>query len=143
MRGPRETTTARARALRRVENDAELKLWSHLRNRQLGGCKFVRQLPIGVYFADFACRERMLVVEVDGSQHAGNHRDVVRNEFMRRCGWSVLRFWNVDVLREMPEVLDTVLAVLDGRLVERVEAYDLQFYPAFVDLRRGEDCPSP
>ncbi|WP_377295708.1 endonuclease domain-containing protein [Rhizobium sp. SGZ-381] len=142
MRGRRETTTARARALRQVENDGELKLWSQLRNRQLGGCKFVRQLPIGPYFADFACREKLLVVEVDGSQHAGNHRDVVRNAFMGRCGWSVLRFWNVDVLRAMPQVLETVLAVLDGRLIEKVDAYDLRFYPAFEELR-GEDCPSP
>ena len=130
MRSPNETTTTRARALRQVENDAELKLWSHLRNRQLGGCKFVRQLPIGVYFADFACRENMLVVEVDGSQHAGSRHDRQRDDFMRHDRWSVLRFWNVDVLRAMPEVLDTILAVLDGRLVETVDAYDLRFYPA-------------
>jgi very-short-patch-repair endonuclease len=113
--------------LRQSDNDAEQRLWSHLRNRQLGGFKFVRQLPLGPYFA---CRERMLVVEVDGSQHAGSVTDQRRNAVMQCAGWSVLRVWNVDVLRETDSVLETILAVLDGRLTERVEAYDLRFYPA-------------
>jgi very-short-patch-repair endonuclease len=63
--------TAKARTLRQVENEAEEALWFELRGRRLNGFKFVRQLPIGPYFADFACREKRLVVEVDGSQHAG------------------------------------------------------------------------
>ncbi|WP_365965907.1 DUF559 domain-containing protein [Mesorhizobium sp.] len=61
--------------LRKVENDAEERLWQELRGRRLNGHKFVRQLSIGPYFADFACREANLVVEVDGSQHAGRSRD--------------------------------------------------------------------
>lgn len=130
MRGARKGVTRRARALRQSDNDAEQRLWSNLRNRQLGGFKFVRQLPIGPYFADVACRERMLVVEIDGSQHAGSLSDQRRNAFMQSAGWSVLRFWNVDVLRETDSVLETILAVLDGRLIEPVEAYDLRFYPA-------------
>ncbi|MCY1664292.1 endonuclease domain-containing protein [Rhizobium sp. SL86] len=130
MRGARKAVTRRARALRQSDNDAEQRLWSNLRNRQLGGFKFVRQLPIGPYFADFACRERMLVVEIDGSQHAGSLSDQRRNVFMLSVGWSVLRFWNVDVLRETDSVLETILAGLDGRLVDPVEAYDLRFYPA-------------
>lgn len=129
MRGASKGVTRRARALRQLDNDAEQRLWSNLRNRQLGGFKFVRQLPIGPYFADFACRERLLVVEIDGSQHAGLLSDQRRNAFMQSVGWSVLRFWNVDVLRETDSVLETILAVLDGRLAEPVEAYDLRFYP--------------
>jgi very-short-patch-repair endonuclease len=70
LRGPDTIKTDRARRLRRTDNDAETKLWSQLRDRRLGGHKFVRQVPIGNYFADFACRDCMLVVEVDGSQHA-------------------------------------------------------------------------
>jgi very-short-patch-repair endonuclease len=66
---------ARARQLRKVENDAEEWLWHELRGRRLNGHKFVRQLPIGPYFADFACREANLVVEVDGSQHANRSQD--------------------------------------------------------------------
>ncbi|PDT05485.1 DUF559 domain-containing protein, partial [Rhizobium sp. M1] len=60
MRGPKPKTTARARSLRQSDNDAEGKLWNELRDRRLNGHKFVRQLPIGPYFADFACRELRL-----------------------------------------------------------------------------------
>ncbi|MGJ7041108.1 very-short-patch-repair endonuclease [Shinella sp. BE166] len=72
MRGANGKRTDRARQLRQVDNDAETWLWSDLRARRLNGFKFVRQLAIGLYFADFACREKMLVIEVDGSQHAGS-----------------------------------------------------------------------
>ncbi|KKZ87960.1 hypothetical protein B5K05_04980 [Rhizobium phaseoli] len=133
MRGPKPKTTARARSLRQSDNDAERNLWNELRDRRLSGHKFVRQLPIGPYFADFACRELRLVIEIDGSQHADNPRDAIRDAFMTGNGWSVVRFWNVDVLRELPSVLDTILAVCDGRLTERVEAPDLRFFPAACD----------
>lgn len=130
MRGARQATTSRARSLRKVDNDAEGNLWSELRNRQLNGFKFVRQLPIGPYFADFACRDQNLVVEIDGSQHAESLRDAVRNRHMVAEGWSVVRFWNTDVLRDMPSVLETIVAILDGRMREPVEASDLTFIPA-------------
>ena len=70
MRGLRNVETRRARALRRDAPSAERIVWRHLRNRQLGGWKFVRQDPIGPYFADFVCREKMLVVEIDGATHS-------------------------------------------------------------------------
>ncbi|OYW78324.1 MAG: hypothetical protein B7Z26_10055, partial [Asticcacaulis sp. 32-58-5] len=92
MRGPDTKATNRARSLRKVENDAEARLWRHVRNRQVGGLKFVRQLPIGPYFADFACREIRLVVEIDGSQHVRNQYDDVRNRYLNEHGWSVARF---------------------------------------------------
>ncbi|MBB2701682.1 DUF559 domain-containing protein [Rhizobium phaseoli] len=133
MRGPKPKTTARARSLRQSDNDAEGKLWNELRDRRLNEHKFVRQLPIGPYFADFASRELRLVVEIDGSQHADDRRDAIRDTFMIGNGWSVVRFWNVDVLRELPSVLDTILAICDGRLTERVEATDLRFFPAACD----------
>ena len=133
MRGPKPKTTARARSLRQSDNDAEDKLWNELRDRRLNGHKFVRQLPIGRYFADFACRDLRLVVEIDGSQHAGNRRDGIRDVFMTDSGWSVGRFWNVDVLTALPSVLDTILAICDGRLTERVEAADLRFFPGVGD----------
>jgi len=60
----------RARKLRREQTDAEGKLWYLLRNRNLAGRKFKRQLPIGPYIADFACVELKLIVEADGGQHA-------------------------------------------------------------------------
>ena len=60
----------RARTLRREETDAEAIVWWHVRNRQLNGFKFRRQVPIGPYIADFVCQERRIIVELDGSQHA-------------------------------------------------------------------------
>lgn len=123
----RPGTTGRARRLRQGENRAEALLWLELKRRRLGGYKFTRQFPIGPYFADFACRERWLVVEIDGSQHADSEHDRIRDAFMRQRGYSVLRFWNTDILKHRPAVCDTILAVLGGRLAEDVAASDLRF----------------
>lgn len=130
MRGSNERKTVRARQLRKVENEAEEKLWHELRGRRLGGFKFVRQLPIGLHFADFACREANLVVEVDVSQHAVRQQDRYRDETMNANGWSVLRLWHADVLNDRGVVLDTILAALNGRLASKVVAPDLKFLPA-------------
>jgi very-short-patch-repair endonuclease len=130
MRGSNEPKVERARQLRKVENDAEKKLWSELRARRLNGHKFLRQLPIGPHFADFACRESNLVVEVDGSQHANRSYDRYRDETMNRNGWSVLRFWHADVLTMRKSVLDTIVAALDGRLDGKMVAVDVKFLPS-------------
>ena len=66
----RERAGVRARALRRQQTEAEALLWRHLRSRQVLGLKFRRQHPIGPYFADFACIDIGLVIELDGGQHA-------------------------------------------------------------------------
>ena len=105
--------TARARTLRQGGNAAEGALWNELKSRRLGGYKFVRQFPIGPYFADFVCRSHGLVVEVDGSQHAGSAYDRERDAYMRNAGYSVLRVWNFDALRQITAVCETILAALD------------------------------
>ena len=125
VRGGNEPKVARARQLRKVENDAEEKLWGELRGQRLNGHKFLRQLPIGPYFADFACREANLVVEVDGSQHAHRLHDRYRDETMNRNGWSVLRVWHA-----RKSVLDTIVAALDGRLDQKMIAVDVKFLPS-------------
>jgi len=102
-------------------------LWLELKRSKLGGYKFTRQLPIGPYFADFACRPEGLVVEIDGGQHADNRYDRQRDEFMRLHGYSVLRVWNTDVLKQRTSVCETILAALDGRLAEGMIASDLRF----------------
>ena len=109
-------TTARAQELRVLATDAEHKLWLRLRDRRLNGAKFVRQAPVGPYFADFACRASRLVVELDGSQHADSAHDITRDAFLLSQGYSVLRFWNKDALRAMDDVCETILAAPDGRL---------------------------
>jgi very-short-patch-repair endonuclease len=116
---------ARARALRHGDNMAEALLWNELKSRKLAGHKFVRQMPIGSYFADFASEK--LIVELDGSQHAGSAYDRRRDEFMRQEGYSVIRFWSGDVLKDLAGVCETILAALEGRLGEDVVAADLRF----------------
>jgi very-short-patch-repair endonuclease len=123
-------TTARARRLRQGGNKAEALLWLELKNRKLGGYRFTRQLPIGRYFADLACREQWLVVEVDGRQHANSAHDDNRDALIRAQGYSVLRFWNADVLSDRRAVCDTILAALEGRLEPYIGAFDLRYRQA-------------
>jgi very-short-patch-repair endonuclease len=120
-------TTERARELRQRDNQAEALLWLELKRSKLEGHKFTRQFPIGPYFADFCCRKQKLVVEIDGSQHAESSYDRKRDEFMRAQGFSILRFWTHDVLKQRSSVCETILAVLDGRLAGDVIAPDLRF----------------
>ena len=101
---------SRARDLRRTLTDAERKLWCALRDRRLQTVKFRRQAPIGFYIADFLCVHHRLVVEVDGSQHGQSSRDAVRDAWLQREGYRVLRFWNHDVLTARESVLATIAA---------------------------------
>jgi very-short-patch-repair endonuclease len=103
---------SRARGLRRDSSEVEKRLWSRLRNRQLGGYKFVRQEPIGPFYADFVCREHNLIVELDGGQHADNVRDLIRDGHLAANGYRVVRFWNNEVMENLEGVLETLLAIL-------------------------------
>jgi very-short-patch-repair endonuclease len=106
----------RARTLRKTATTAEQSLWHHLRNRQLSGHKFRRQVPIGAFVADFACVEAKLVLEVDGGQHyqvAGLASDAARTRWLSERGWTVLRFGNHEVWNEMDGVLRVVLTWLE------------------------------
>ena len=108
--GPRIT---RARSLREDSTKAERKLWSVLRGRQLAGAKFRRQVPIDRYFADFACLDAKLIVELDGGQHADQETyDNARTVRLEEIGWRVMRFWNNDVIENVDGVADDVLAAL-------------------------------
>jgi len=93
-----------ARALRKSMTEAEKRLWSILRNRQVDGLKFRRQHPIGSYVADFACFEHRLVIEADGGQHNESIGDEKRTEALNAAGWRVLRFWNSDILENLEGV---------------------------------------
>jgi very-short-patch-repair endonuclease len=90
-------------------------MWAILRDRRLSGYKFRRQVPIGSHVADFASYEAKLVIELDGSQHADNARDVVRDTELRRRGFEVLRFWNTDVFLHRDSVLNLILNAVDVR----------------------------
>jgi very-short-patch-repair endonuclease len=106
--------TERARALRRFSPGAERKLWSLVRNRKIAGCKFRRQVPIDSYFADFACFEARLIVELDGAQHADQVAyDAARTEALEAAGWTVLRFWNNQVLANSEGVTMAIRSALE------------------------------
>ena len=108
-----------ARRLRRETTESERMLWSHLRRRQLLDVQFYRQKPIGNYIVDFYAPKARLVIEVDGSQHLEeihSENDVYRDECLASQGLKVLRFNNLQVLKEC----DAVLEVIHGTLEERL-----------------------
>ena len=139
VRGTKSAAPAvkRARALRQSSTDAEHVVWQMLRNRQIDGKKFVRQYPIGSYVADFACRDEMLVVELDGGQHAEGQPDARRTAYLNARGYSVLRFWNHDVLGNREGCWLIIQAVLRGN-----PSPDLRFAPATLSPEgRGKAAP--
>ena len=104
------TQRERSRQLRATMTDAERKLWSVLRRRNVEGLRFRRQFPIGRYVADFVCLESRLVVEVDGGQH--NERsdyDATRDRHLAARGFRVLRVWNSDVMGNLDGVAESIL----------------------------------
>lgn len=104
----------RARQLRRESTEAEKKLWRELRSK-LPQYKWRRQMPIGPYFADFACFAERLVIELDGGQHANAVTyDDARTRFIEANGYRVLRFWNNDMLSNTNAVLERIAQVLSS-----------------------------
>jgi very-short-patch-repair endonuclease len=105
--------TKTARKLRGDTTDAELCLWRALRDRQIHGFKFKRQVPQGPYVIDFICIDRKLIIEVDGGQHMRQaDADRRRTEYFERGGYRVLRFWNNEVLKNLDGVLETIVTEL-------------------------------
>jgi very-short-patch-repair endonuclease len=104
--------TSRSRALRKNSTDAERKLWSVLRSRQLNGFKFRQQVEIDGYIVDFLCSECRLIIEVDGGQHSPE-RDARRTTFLESQGFRVIRFWNNDVLQNLDGVWTTIEQALN------------------------------
>ena len=105
-----------AKRLRAERTLAEHRSWMRLRARQLDGCHFRHQSPIGGSIVDFACRRRRLVVEVDGGQHTERRQtDATRTAWLERRGYKVIRFWNHEVLENIEGVIETILAALRER----------------------------
>src|SRR5260370_21963084 len=114
VRGPDRKMIRIARRLRVNQADAETALWNRIRNGKIDGQKFVRQQPIGGYVCDFVCRERFLVIEVDGGQHNESAADAIRDRRLAEEGYRVLRFWNNEVLGNLEGVLATIQTELSG-----------------------------
>ena len=103
----------RARRLRQEKTRAEAILWRCLRRRALDGFKFRRQAPIDRYFADFACFESKLIIELDGGQHAdAASYDARRTLVLEQAAYRVLRIWNHRVLNELDGTLQEISIAL-------------------------------
>lgn len=107
-----------ARYLRKHQTEAEELLWELLRNRQLNGYKFRRQHPVKPGFVlDFYCARRKLAVEVDGAYHDSHQQqlaDEERTEILNKKDIEVVRFYNVQVLKNPKNVLQEIADRLDS-----------------------------
>lgn len=100
-----------AKGLRKRSTDVEQLLWSRLRAGRFEGMKFRRQHPIGQYIADFVCLERKLIIELDGGQHALPDeilKDRQRDAWLEKEGYTVVRFWDTEVLTNTSGVLEAI-----------------------------------
>ena len=100
-----------ARKLRKNQTLQEKKLWNLLRNHQFYGYEFRRQYPIGEYIVDFICREKKIIIELDGGQHNEEKNiitDEKRTEFLNSLGYKVIRFWNNDIDINIEGVFDVI-----------------------------------
>ena len=103
--------------MRNAPSDAEYKLWSFLRARQINGAKFRRQATIGNYIVDFVSYEAKLIIELDGGQHADQQEyDDQRTGWLESQGFRVLRFWNHVFLEDPKAVVSYIAAVLVERM---------------------------
>src|SRR5712692_4402772 len=113
MRRVRSPRTMRSRELRKDMSGTERRVWWRLRCRQLAGFRFRRQLPIGPYFADFACLSARLVVEIDGPFHE-EESDARKTAFLESQGFRVARFSVVDVDESLDDVMDAIFLYLES-----------------------------
>jgi len=107
--------TQRARNLRQQSTPAEKQLWRYLHGKKLEGTKFRRQQPIGKYIVDFVSFSHKLIIEVDGGHHAEPReqaRDQQREAWLQEQGFTVLRFWNNEVLQNTEGVIETIRSKL-------------------------------
>ncbi len=111
-----------AKNLQASQSDRENIVWKALCAKRLSDAKFKRQQPLGRYIVDFVCFECRLIVEIDGGQHNGSVDDVLRDEWLGAQGFTVLRFWNNEVMENLEGVLTRVFEFVEayraGRLVE-------------------------
>ncbi len=106
-----QNLTHLAKDLRKRSTDIEWLIWSHLRAGRCEGMKFRRQHPIGQYIVDFVCLEKRLIIELDGGHHAlpaEALKDRQRDAWLQKEGYTVLHFWDNEVLMNMNGVLEVI-----------------------------------
>lgn len=98
-----------AKTLRTNQTEAEWRLWYHLRAQRFMDLKFKRQKPMGRYIVDFVCVERRLIIELDGGQHSEQVAyDQRRDAWLRGQDYTILRFWNNEVMQQLEGVLERI-----------------------------------
>ncbi len=100
-----------SRTLRKHMTEEEVILWSRIRRKQIKEAQFYRQKPVGNYVADFYCPKAKLIIELDGSQHyekEGIKKDIIRDKYFESLGLKVLRFTNLDILKNINGVLEKI-----------------------------------
>ena len=115
----RHASIGQARAFRKNMTDTEQKLWSRLRRNQLGHY-FRRQVPIGKYIVDFMCRQKKLIIEIDGAQHStmqGLEKDRQRDDYLSSEGYHVLRFNNSETSTNVDGVVEVIYNALQNPLI--------------------------
>jgi very-short-patch-repair endonuclease len=99
--------------LRKNQTPQEIILWSKLRNNQTNQ-KWKRQVSIGPYIADFYCSKKLLVIEIDGSQHLENKEyDKDREQYFLNLGIRTIRFWNNEINTNIDGVLKMIMKKLE------------------------------
>ncbi len=114
----KRTNIEKCRTLRKNQTDAEKKLWTILRNRQLDGVKFRRQFSIGKYIVDFYCPEYMIGIEADGGQHyevKGKQRDNLRTKELNKLGVEIIRFSDRDILTNIEGVFEVIWTAIEKK----------------------------
>ena len=99
------------RNLRNNLTPAEATLWLKLKNKQLAGRRFRRQVSIGYYIVDFYCVKEKLAIELDGLKHfttKGRKYDQRRDKYLNSLGVKVIRFENIEIFQRSEEVLDEI-----------------------------------
>jgi very-short-patch-repair endonuclease len=100
-----------ARTLRSNMTDAEQLIWSKIRRKQIGNLQFYRQKNIGNYIVDFYCPKAKLILEIDGGQHYesnGVRKDQTRERYLQGLGLTVMRFSNIDILKNIDGVSEKI-----------------------------------
>ncbi len=115
------------RNLRKNQTPEENKIWTIIRNKNLG-VKWRRQVSIGVYIADFYCREKQLVIELDGMQHIDNKEyDLERGEYFEGLGIITIRFWNYEINSDIRLVKNKITELIQAT-VSRADPLKVNYY---------------
>jgi len=81
------------------------------REKRIRGYQFYGQKNIGNYIVDFYCPAGKLIIELDGGQHyseEGKESDEIRDNYLAGLGFTVLRFSDRDVLKNMDGILQRI-----------------------------------